>query len=114
MLEHHWLQNRASECNPGFEPGTFGGCEPWYFHHSQESSPITLFYDGHVGAIGVRQAERADGRMRAQGGTNWGLWSKDTAWGTDGYLIEFGYDAANTSFHILTTDGIKGRDIFDG
>jgi hypothetical protein len=31
-------------------------------------------------------------------------------WGQNGYLSEDGYDKANTSFHILTTDGIRGRD----
>ncbi len=56
---------------------------------------------------------RADGRMRVQtDNENWGLWSQDTEpWGIDGYLSETGYDRAQTSFHILTTDGILGRDI---
>jgi hypothetical protein len=30
--------------------------------------------------------------------------------GQQGYFIDLGYDFANTSFHILTTDGIRGRD----
>ena len=117
MLEHHWLQGKMAECNPGFEPGSYGigtdgGCEPYYFNHAWESSPVTLFYDGHVENIGVRNTMRADGRMRQQTGhENWGLWSKDTDLGADGYLIEYGYDQADTSFHILTTDGIRGRDI---
>ena len=42
-----------------------------------------------------------------------GLWSKDTPWDDDGYLIQYGYDEAETSFHILTTDGIRGRDILE-
>ena len=115
MLEHHWLQNNSvADCNPGFDPGTYGnpGCEPYYFNHAWESSPISLFYDGHVEGIGTRNTMRADGRMRVQTGVpEWGLWSKDTPWGTDGYLIEYGYDQAATSFHVLTTDGILGRDI---
>jgi len=112
MLEHNWLQGRNVECNPGFDPGTYDGCEPYYFNHSWVSSPITLFYDGHIGSVGVRDAMRADGRMRAQTGEDtWGLWSHDTNFGTNGYLHEFGYDQANTSFHILTTDGIQGRDV---
>jgi prepilin-type N-terminal cleavage/methylation domain-containing protein len=114
MLEHHWLQNPMADCNPGFEPGTYGseGCEPYYFNHAWESSPVTLFYDGHVENIGVRNTMRADGRVRQQtGNENWGLWSKDTTYGEDGYLIEYGYDQAATSFHILTTGGILGRDI---
>ena len=73
---------------------------------------MTLFYDGHVEGIGVRNTMRADGRMRVQtGNDNWGLWSKDTDFGPEGYLVSAGYDYAETSFHILTTDGIQGRDI---
>jgi len=58
MLEHHWLQQRRSECNPGFVGGTYDGCEPYYFNHSWESVPVTVFYDGHVGGLGVREAAR--------------------------------------------------------
>ena len=104
-----------AECNTSFEPGTYGseGCEPYYFNHAWESSPVTLFYDGHVENIGVRQTMRADGRVRVQtDNDNWGLWSQDVGtWGIDGYFSEIGYDRAQTSFHILTTDGILGRDI---
>jgi prepilin-type N-terminal cleavage/methylation domain-containing protein len=116
MLEHHWLQNRgqASACNPAFEPGTYAGCEPWYFNQSRESAPLALFYDGHVAGVGVNEAERADARMRVQtANANWGLWSRDTPWGDDGYMSDLGYDQAQTSFHVLTTDGIGGRDVID-
>ena len=41
----------------------------------------------------------------------YGLWSRDTYLGEDGYFIDYGYDQAATSFHILTTDGIRGRDV---
>jgi type II secretory pathway pseudopilin PulG len=108
MVEHHWLQNRRTECNPNSEGGSYDGCEPYYFNHGWQSSPLTLFYDGHVGQIGVRTAELADARMDHQSGH--GLWTRDTPFSADGYFIEFGYDQANTSFHILTTDGILGRD----
>ena len=112
MLEHHWLQSKLADCNNTFDGGTYGGCEPYYFNHAWESSPVTLFYDGHVENVGTRNTMRADGRMRVQtDNPNWGLWSKDTAFGADGYYIDAGYDQAATSFHILTTDGIRGRDI---
>ena len=52
-------------------------------------------------------------RAREQNHENWGLWSKDTRWGDDGYLNSYGYDPVETSFHILTTDGIRGRDILE-
>jgi len=115
MLEHHWVQNKIGpDCNPGFGiDGTYGGCEPYYFNHAWESSPITLFFDGHVEAVGVRRTMRADGRMRTQSGGDEmaGLWSRDTPWGEDGYFIQYWYDQAATSFHILTTEGIRGRDV---
>jgi prepilin-type N-terminal cleavage/methylation domain-containing protein len=95
FAEHHWLQNRRSDCNPAFDGGTYDGCEPYYFNHSRESSPMTVFYDGHTASIGVREAMQADARMRNQTNDQDGLWSIDT-----------------TCFHILTTDGIKGRDMF--
>lgn len=109
MLEHHWLQSQRAPCNPGFESaGTFEGCESYYFNHSWESHPATLFFDGHVASNGVREAMRADGRHVAQVG--YGLWSRDTPFGEDGYFISYSYDRAATSYHILTTDGIRGRD----
>ena len=118
MLEHHWLQQRRSECNPGFIGGTYGGCEPYYFNHGWESVPVALFYDGHVESIGVREAIAADSRMLAQtDDPDWGLWSRDTPFGgtddppTGGYFMDYSYDTLSfTSFHVLTTDGIRGRD----
>jgi prepilin-type N-terminal cleavage/methylation domain-containing protein len=110
MLEHHWLQNRKQDCNPNFDVSVFGGnCEPYYFNHSWDSSPVTLFYDGHVESVGARKAQRQDQRIREQNG--YGLWHDATSYGPYGYLHQYGYETqANTSFHILTTDGIRGRD----
>ena len=39
-----------------------------------------------------------------------GLWTRDTPFGTDGYFIADGYDFAATGYHILTTEGLRGRD----
>jgi prepilin-type N-terminal cleavage/methylation domain-containing protein len=115
MTEHHWLQARRAECNPSFQPGTYGGCEPYYFNGSWESNPATVFYDAHTETVGVRKAERADGRVLAQqqqaGEYPAGLWHKQTTFGADGYYSDTAYDFASTSFHILTTEGIRGRDI---
>jgi hypothetical protein len=123
MLEHHWLQNRRAECNPAFINGLYDGCEPYYFNHGWESVPMTLFYDGHVEGLGVREAIAADSRMCRQTGSDpadpncWGLWSRDTPFGgspsgpAGGYFMDYSYDSLSfTSFHILTTDGIRGRD----
>ncbi len=126
MLEHNWLQQRRTECNPNFEGGTYNGCEPFYFNHAWESVPVALFYDGHIEGVGVREAIAADSRMCAQTGTPvdsedaWGLWLRNTAFGGSGatggpdggYFMDTSYDNLSfTSFHILTTDGIRGRDI---
>ena len=115
MTEHHWLQARRAECNPTFFPGTYGGCEPYYFNAAWESNPATLFFDGHTETVGVRKAERADGRVTGQqrdaGQYDAGLWHKQTNFGPNGYFSDAAYDFANTSFHILTTEGIRGRDI---
>jgi len=108
MLEHAWLQNNRSRCNPAFIGNYVGGCEPYYFNHSWYSTPATLFYDGHVSITGVDAAMRADANVIRQGGE--GLWLRDTRWRQDGYMIADGYDQAATSYHILTSDGIRGRD----
>jgi prepilin-type N-terminal cleavage/methylation domain-containing protein len=109
MIEHHWLQNVHAECNPNFDPGNFNGCEPYYFNHGWESVPVALFYDGHVESLGIKEAMAADSRSSAQVG--YGLWSRDTPFGENGYFISDGWDyLADTSFHVLTTDGIFGRD----
>ena len=84
-------------------------CEPYYFNHGTNSQPVTLFYDGHIELVSVIGAMLDDSRHDNQAG--YGLWSRDTSFGDDGYLIDSGYDFADTSFHILTTEGARGRDI---
>jgi hypothetical protein len=72
---------------------------------------MTCFYDGHVEGLGVSEAMAADERLMHQVNNQFGLWSRDTPFGEDGYLISDSWDLlANTSFHVLTTDGILGRD----
>jgi prepilin-type N-terminal cleavage/methylation domain-containing protein len=128
MAEHHWLQRRTAECNPNI-PGTFGtydGCQPFFFNHGMESVPQVLFYDGHVAGVGVREVLEAHTRVQMQNGIidtplapqHNGLWRRDTPMGNFGYFEElawgFGQYALDTiprtSFHILTNDGILGRD----
>ncbi len=103
MVEHQWLQNAKLSCN-----SAFFGCEPYYFNHSFQSTPVTLFYDGSVRLMGILEAMSSDRRHERQAG--YGLWSRDTPFGLDGYLIGDGYDFAETSYHVLTTDGVRGRD----
>lgn len=128
MLEHHWLQGAHSDCNSNFEGGTYNGCEPYYFNAGWESVPVALFYDGHIEGIGVREAMKASARNNSQAGYH--LWHTETSFGgtlpedaigsgdylEGGYFMDASWDPpsnrqrACTSFHVLTTDGILGRD----
>ena len=60
-----------------------------------------------------RFARAATRKAEIQSG--YGLWSKDTPFGDDGYFQDLSYDNPSgpdvgTSFHIFTVDGILGRD----
>ena len=115
FIEHHWLQNTHAECNPNFAPGNFDGCEPFYYNHGRESVPMCAFYDGHVEGLGTMEADAASSRAASQSSTGMGLWHNGTPFGTDGYFITDGWDGStNTSFHVLTTNGILGRDKLGG
>jgi len=128
VLEHHWNQNPPSgepgtftvngRCNPAFGAGSWAGCEPYYFNHGMASAPATLFYDGSVRLFGNTEAIDANRLVDTQTpGSNNGLWSVDTPLGggyndysTGGYYMEMSWDWASTSHHILTINGIQGRD----
>ncbi len=108
MLEAHWLQNVPVACN-----ASFVGCEPYYFNHGFQSVPVTLFYDSSVRMMGVMEAMSSDRRnIRQTGGeeTGVGLWTRDTSFLEEGFFIEEAYDFVDTSYHILTTNGARGRD----
>ena len=124
MIEHHWLQNTETGFNPGFSEGD----DPsWMFNQGYNSAPITLFFDGHVSMVGVSDAMEGDTRAQTMAEANnscnlcqastagecqTGLWSRDTQWGANGYYGEYSYDTlVNTSYHVLTTDGLFGRDV---
>jgi len=121
IVEHNWLQARKKVCNPAIAGGNYDGCEPFYFNASWESSPVSLFYDGHIGQVGCREATDSNSRIALQTTGNdvtGGLWSVDSPmagayadYSSGGYFMEQAIDWTSTSFHILTIDGIKGRDI---
>jgi type II secretory pathway pseudopilin PulG len=102
MIEHSWLQNRPDALsNPNF----YGGKTPWHFNHGINSAPASLFFDGHVELVGCQRAMQAEQRAGK-------LWSRNTPLGPLGYYGQYSYDTlVDTSFHILTTDGIEGRDV---
>ncbi|MCZ6857080.1 MAG: prepilin-type N-terminal cleavage/methylation domain-containing protein [Gemmatimonadetes bacterium] len=111
LIEHHWVQDPPGECNPAMEPLIdLLDCEPYYFNHGIDSTPATLFYDGHVRLLPNTEVFAADQQILKQTGGVDGLWHRGTPFGEDGYFIQFGYDGVPLSHHILTTDGILGRD----
>jgi hypothetical protein len=105
MIEHSWAQDPPSECNPNFFE-----CEPWYFNHGLESEPVALFYDGQVRLLPNAEVLAGDQQILEQTNGEDGLWHRGTPFGDDGYLISAGFDGVPLSHHVLTTDGILGRD----
>ncbi|MFK7960465.1 MAG: hypothetical protein AB8G96_08060 [Phycisphaerales bacterium] len=111
MIEHHWLQNAPKDpCNPAFESPTYAGCEPYYFNHSIDSAPATIFFDGSTRLLPTSEAVASDERLRAMNGGGDGTWSRTTPFGDDGYRSELSFDGTQVSHHVLTADGILGRD----
>lgn len=117
MLEHNWLQNQQG----GEFNGNFSSQEPWYFNQGYNSSPVTLFFDGHIAVTGASQAMDADAQVLAanqDGGSTAvekGLWVRQIPVGPwnsyQGYYTNYSYDTQiKTSYHVFTTDGILGRD----
>jgi prepilin-type N-terminal cleavage/methylation domain-containing protein len=120
MMEHHWLQNRRKSCLTQLTGGVYDGCQPPFFNGSLNSSPVALFYDGHIGQVGQAEAIDANARVDTQSGGSKkrGTWSIDSPlkghyedYSTDGYYMDYCADWSATSYHILTIDGIKGRDV---
>ncbi len=112
LMEHNWLQNRKVACNPLMTTQALE-CEPYYFNAAGSSSPVAAFFDGHVGPAGCYDAEQADARISSQtsGSNPHGLWSRNTPMAAAGYFNDLNYEPwVQSSFHILTIDGIKGRD----
>ncbi|MCH7798505.1 MAG: hypothetical protein IID28_08690, partial [Planctomycetes bacterium] len=105
ILEHSWVQNPPGPCNPAFF-----GCVPFFFNQGIDSSPVTLFYDGHVRLLPNSEVLFADFQVLAQTNQVDGLWHRGTPFGAGGYFIAEGFDGAPLSHHVLTTDGILGRD----
>lgn len=81
------------------------------FNAGRKSSPFTLFFDGSVQTVTMAKAEADDIIVREGSKSGDGLWSDDTPFGADGWRPTGSVDGARTSFHILTTNGILGRDL---
>ncbi len=118
MIELYWLQNR--------EGGEFAPCfttpQPYYFNGGYNSAPVVEWFDGHVSLFGIGTAMESNQRIKSQqaavpGLVNKGLWWGDgvsdpkVSWAGTGFFQQCGYDMiVDTSFHVLTVDGIMGRD----
>jgi hypothetical protein len=132
IIEHNWLQNRKRPCHPFIASGPYDGCTPYFFNHAFNSAPVSLFYDGHIEVAGQGDAIESNLRVSIQNGngnpSNHGLWSMNTPLGpspmaggsygenmegpsASGYFMNLAQDWTSTSYHILTIDGIKGRDL---
>jgi hypothetical protein len=109
VMEHSWLQDPPAECNPAFF-----GCEPYYFNHGFDSTPAALFYDGSVRLLPNEEVLFADFQVLSESDGVDGLWHRGTPFGYNGYFIADGWDFVPLSHHVLTTDGILGRDTLNG
>jgi len=134
-LEHSLLQGGSVRSdlnaqNPdSMSPQSRGiGGVPFFFNQNTYSSPNVLYFDGSVRTQSVRDAQDLDGRMRLQNGgavnapptaTNEvGAWVRFSPLSSvGGYYSSANYgadielgNAGGNSFHVLTTDGILGRD----
>jgi prepilin-type N-terminal cleavage/methylation domain-containing protein len=131
LSEHNMLQNNSFHCAPAphFE-GTymdphdregfhFNGCAPFIMNAHYDSSPVMAMMDGSTRTVSVHQAKQDD--TLSGGGSNNGLWHRQSPTGLDGYLLNEGRwksgggtdsDGKNScGFHFTTLDGIKGRDV---
>ena len=117
MVERWWIDGAPSRFHPELGRPNVDGRnqvpvgrpgQHWLFNQGHEAQSLALFFDGSVAAVRSGDAYLDDLVHQASTGGD-GLWSRDTPMGEDGMLGEYGVDAF-TSFHVLTTDGIRGRD----
>jgi len=102
MIEHNWLQKQPDQIT---SPFFTGGKTPWFFNHGYNSEPVCMFFDGHIELVGCLRAQQAEQRAGQ-------LWSRATPFGPNGYFGGQSFDfLVRTSFHVLTIDGIEGRDV---
>lgn len=117
FVEQWWIEGAPSRfhpdsMNPPAEPFRiefFGNRRHWRFNQGHASAPMTAFYDGSIGS--VRVGDAFDDDRIARKSTGDGLWSRDTPMGEDGYFGDRGNGDGFSSFHVLTIDGILGRDL---
>ena len=107
ILEHEWLQDSPGDINPLFT----GGTTQYFFNQGASSRPCTLFYDGSIRLLPVQEVLQSQVRLDT-GGDHEGasLWCHDWI-GLDYFENQsYGMPEQETSFHVMTRFGIRGRD----
>jgi len=104
LIEQRWCQQPPALAKPEFTTAQY-----YRFNSGAGSQPGTIFYDGHVSFVPM-STFAADDAMAAQQ-TGDGLWSRDTPYGANGVWSSEAIDGFYNSAHLLTTDGILGRDL---
>ncbi|MDA1008656.1 MAG: prepilin-type N-terminal cleavage/methylation domain-containing protein [Planctomycetota bacterium] len=119
MIEWYWMQNReGGEFAPCYTPAS-----PYLYKHGYNSTPATLWFDGHVATFGMGTAMESNQRTKAQQSSGGVTGYKGLWWGapnqapTGGFIngtwgdMACAYDMLiDTNCHIATVDGILGRD----
>jgi type II secretory pathway pseudopilin PulG len=94
-----------------------GPCDEFWFHQMYEARSLGLMFDGSVRIVSPREAMESDTRVKFSSQppmVEKGLWVRNTPLGANGVFGNLNYDLlADTNFHLLTGDGIAGRDVID-
>lgn len=102
---------------------------PWFFNEGGQSAPVTAFFDGHVDKLSVTEAVDSNNRIAKSdastnlkvkgsyfggsggGGNNFAATFPMASGYTFGFFDSVAYNnGIGCSFHVLTADGIRGRD----
>jgi hypothetical protein len=113
LMEHFWLQNPPKPCDVNFvDPmGAYSpDCPGVLFNLGMNCEAATAFYDGSTLLLRTGDVFDDDAKVLAQTNGVDGLWSRDTPFGDHGYYGKNSREGTFVSHHILTTDGIRGRD----
>ena len=77
-----------------------------------ESAPYAMFFDGSVASVRMADAQQQDFTVYDASPTKDGLWTRETPFGKFGWdPMNQRFDGRASGFHMLTRDGILGRDL---
>ncbi len=77
-----------------------------------ESAPYAMFFDGSVASVRMADAQEQDSLVYESSPTRDGLWTRETPLGKYGWDPQSQrFEGQASGFHILTRDGILGRDL---